>query len=100
MTGWKFVRDSDGFEDVLMACQPVVDALAEQVAAEVRSSLPPGDGDVVAESYDFKAKGRTSDRAAASVAVRRADAKALQARTGILTRAAGNAGLEVRADEA
>ena len=94
----KFHASSDGFADVLMSLQPQMDAAARKVAASVDSQLPAdGLGDVVAEPYDFKPRGRTSDRAAASVAVRRPDAKLRQARDGILTRAAASAGLEVRA---
>lgn len=96
---WKYVPDRDGWQEVLMSLQPQMDAIAGQVAAEIRSSIPAdGEGDVVAEPYDFRPRGRTSDRAAASVAVRRPDARLLQARTGLLTRAAASAGLEVRAD--
>lgn len=91
----QFVSDPKGWEEILMSLQPQMNALADQVANNVRAALPPGPGDVVAEPYDFKPRGRTSDRAAASVAVRRSDARLLQARDGILTKAAGAAGLEV-----
>lgn len=94
----KFHPDRSGFTEILTGLQPQMDALARSVASEVQGQIPDdGLGDVVAEQYDFKPRGRTSDRAAASVAVRRPDAKLRQARDGLLTRAAGRQGLEVRA---
>ena len=94
----KFHPDRGGFTEILTGMQPQIDGLARAVAADVSAQLPSdGTGDVIAESYDFKPRGRTSDRAAASVAIRRPDAKLRQARDGILTRAAARQGLEVRA---
>ncbi|KPC79773.1 hypothetical protein ADL35_19635, partial [Streptomyces sp. NRRL WC-3753] len=66
-----------------------VDTHAAQVAARVRASLP-ADVVVTVRSY-------TTDRGAATVAVEDVRAMAWQARDGLLTRAAGAAGLEVKA---
>lgn len=98
MTSVKYVPDHKGWEQVLLGVQPTIDSLAEAVRASVAAQLPAdGQGEVVAERYDFKPRGRTSRRAAASVAVLRPDAKLLQARDGLLTRAAAGRGLEVNA---
>ncbi|MET9158287.1 hypothetical protein ABZX56_11215 [Streptomyces parvulus] len=86
-----FRLDFAGVREVLASpeLRQVVDDLAEQVATNVRAQVPAGTP-VVVRSY-------TTDRGAASVTVEDVRAMAWQARDGILTRAAGSAGLEVRA---
>jgi hypothetical protein len=65
----------------------VTDA-AQRIATNVRTQRP--DADVVVNTY-------TTDRSAATVTIREPEARLLQVRDGILTRAAAAAGLEVRA---
>lgn len=78
-------RDSAGTRDVLITqCADLVADAAATIAAQ----LPP-DLDVVVDSY-------TTDRAAAAVTIREPQALLLEARDGLLTRAAAAAGLEVR----
>lgn len=86
-----FRLDSAGVRAVLKSqeVRTVIDDLAAEVAAHVRSAVPAG---TVVE-----VRGYTTDRGAATVAVLDREAMAWQARDGILTRAAGAAGLEVKA---
>ncbi|MFF6985597.1 hypothetical protein [Streptomyces sp. NPDC010273] len=86
-----FRLDTRGVRQVLTGpeVRSVVDGLAEEIAVHVRSALP--EGTVVS------VHGYTTDRGAASVTVEDVRAMAWQARDGILTRAAGAVGLEVRA---
>lgn len=86
-----FQLDRQGIRDFLKGAElrNAVDGLAEQIAGHVRSQLP--DGTVVS------VHGYTTDRGAASVTVEDVRAMAWQARDGILTRAAGAVGLEVKA---
>lgn len=86
-----FRLDASGVRDVLRGpeVRRMVDGVAERVAASVRSSLP--------EPARVEVRGYTTDRGAASVTVLDRRAMAWQARDGILTRAAGSAGAEVRA---
>lgn len=76
----------------LLKSQPVrelVDAKAQEVAANVTALVPSGT-EVKVEPY-------TTDRAAAAVLIKDVRAMAWQAKRGTLTRAASAAGLEVRA---
>jgi hypothetical protein len=67
--------------------QPI-HAAAEQIARNVQADWP-GGADVVVKDY-------TTDRAASSITIREPNAMLLQARDGVLTRAAGRAGHEVK----
>lgn len=82
--------DSPGIAEILKspAMAAVVRSTAQAVAAGVRQQQP--SADVVVDSY-------TTDRAASSVTVRDLRAKLWQVRDGLLTRAAGGVGLEVKA---
>lgn len=84
----RFIRNSAGAAAILNSPEvaAMVRSKAEEVAGQVITAQP---ADVVVDSY-------TTDRAAASVTIRHKDAKAWQARDGILTRAAAAVGLEVR----
>lgn len=62
--------------------------LAEEIAGNVGSDKP--DADIVVDDY-------TTDRAASSVTIRDARGRIWQARDGVLTKAAGKAGVKVRA---
>lgn len=96
--GKYFTPDHGGIEQILTGagCQAMVDGVASKVAADVRSQMP--GADVVTETYTFVPTRRAGRRAAASVTVRRADARLRQIRDGILTRAAARQGAEVRDD--
>jgi hypothetical protein len=87
----EFRLDRSGIRELLRSdpVREVVDAKAEEIAAAVRTQVP-GDVEVRVDSY-------TTDRAAAAVVVADVRGMAWQARDGVLTRAAGSAGLEVRA---
>lgn len=82
------VISTSGIGDMLKSdeVRSVIDDLAQQVAARV--SAGPG-VDVVVDSY-------TTDRAAAAVIIAHPKGMLLQARDGVLTRAAASLGLEVR----
>lgn len=67
----------------------IVDATADEVAANVRALLPSGTN-VDVTRY-------TTDRSAAAVTIVDVRGMGWQARDGVLTRAAGSVGLEVRA---
>lgn len=85
-----FELDRRGLATILRS-QDVAEAvhqLAEEVATNVRNAEPDAN-DVVVDDYQ-------TDRAASSVTVRDVRARVWQARDGLLTRAAANAGLEVR----
>ncbi|MEU1496055.1 hypothetical protein [Streptomyces sp. NPDC005732] len=86
-----FRLDTAGVREILKGpdIRRVVDGLADQIATHVRSAVPPG--------TVVSVRGYTTDRGSASVTVEDVRAMAWQARDGILTRAAGAAGLEVRA---
>lgn len=64
-----------------------VHAVAEGIASDVRASVPE-DVEVVVDDY-------TTDRAASSVTIKDARGMLWQVQDGILTRAAGGAGVEV-----
>ncbi|MFE4691265.1 hypothetical protein ACFRH6_14545 [Streptomyces sp. NPDC056749] len=66
----------------------LVDGVAEDLRARVRARLPPG--------TRVEIKAYTTDRGAASVTVADVRGMAWQARHGILTRSAGEAGIEVK----
>ncbi|MCR8574676.1 hypothetical protein ACIPXV_02780 [Streptomyces libani] len=87
-----FRLDSRGVREVLQSqeVRTVVDGLAASIADHVRGSA--GGATVVVRSY-------TTDRGAATVEVQDVRAMSWQARDGILTRAAGRVGLEVKAFE-
>ncbi|MFI5685903.1 hypothetical protein [Streptomyces sp. NPDC051636] len=86
-----FRLDTRGVREVLNSAElrSAVDGLAGAIAAHVRPNVPTGTV-VSVRAY-------TTDRGAASVTVEDVRAMAWQARDGILTRAAGEVGLEVRA---
>lgn len=86
-----FRLDSAGIREFLKSqeLRSAVDTLAGQIADQVRPNVP---ADVVVSVRSY-----TTDRGAASVTVQDVRAMAWQARDGILTRAAGNLGLEVKA---
>lgn len=83
----KFRRDHKGINEILKALGPTITAKANAVADEIRRSHP--DLEVDVESY-------TTDRGAASVLVQDSHARELQARDGLITKAAAIVGLEVR----
>jgi len=86
-----FRLDTAGVRDILKGpeVRRVVDDLANEIAGHVRTAVPAGTPVTV--------RGYTTDRGAATVTVQDVRAMAWQARDGILTRAAGAAGVEVRA---
>lgn len=85
--------DSRGLDAVLHSApvRAAVNELAHAVANDVDAALPADlEADtVVVDDY-------TTDRAAASVTIRDRRGRIWEARDGVLTRAAGAAGLEVR----
>lgn len=87
----RFRLDRAGVREVLTSpmVRQIVDATADEVAANVRALLPNGTK-VDVTRY-------TTDRSTAAVTIVDVRAMAWQARDGILTRAAGAAGLEARA---
>lgn len=86
----KFELDSRGIREFLAGpeVRQMVDGVAEDLRARVRAKLPPGTR-VQLRKY-------TTDRGAASVTIADVRGMAWQARDGVLTRAAGEAGIEVR----
>lgn len=80
--------DSKGIAALLNsdAVASAVHDLTERIATNVRGARP--EADVVVDDYQ-------TDRRASSVTIREPQAKAWQARDGILTRAAAAEGLEV-----
>lgn len=87
----RFELDSRGVREILRGeeVRQVIDSLASEVAANVRALVPAG--------TPIEVRGYTTDRGAATVVVADPQAMGWQARDGILTRAAGSAGLEVKA---
>ncbi len=67
---------------------------AEAIAEDVRGQFP--GVPIVVDEYQFKARGRTSARAAFSVTFKRKDGMGWQARTGLFTQAAARRGLDTR----
>jgi hypothetical protein len=86
-----FRLDRRGIREVLNSSEVrhVVSDYAERIGARVRGAVP-SDAEVVVDHY-------ATDRVASVVVIRDVRAMAWQARDGILTRAAGAEGLEVRA---
>ncbi|MFF9568499.1 hypothetical protein [Streptomyces sp. NPDC014685] len=86
----RFELDSAGVREFLGGSEvrAMVDGVAEDVRARVRAKLPPGTR-VEIKKYE-------TDRGAASVTVADVRGMAWQARDGILTRSAGEAGIEVK----
>lgn len=82
--------DSAGIREFLGGpeVRQLVDGVAEDVRARVRAKVPPGTP-VTLKKY-------TTDRGAASITIADVRGMAWQARDGVLTRAAGEAGIEVR----
>ncbi len=91
MTAVSFRLDRRGVREILQSdpVREVIDHFAGEIAANVQAVIPSG---TPVQVYRY-----TTDRAAASVVVEDVRALGWQARDGILTRAAGFAGLEVRA---
>lgn len=83
----RFRRDSSGIERILKSPEiaAAIREKADEVASEVRART---DAEVVVDTY-------TTDRAAASVTIRDVRGRWLEARHGVLSRAAAAAGLEV-----
>ncbi|GAA4688097.1 hypothetical protein [Streptomyces youssoufiensis] len=82
--------DAEGIREFLKS-QPlreVIDGLADDIAENVRAAEP---------RATVSVRRYTTDRGAATVTVEDVRAMAWQARDGLLTRAAGRAGLEVKA---
>lgn len=86
----RFELDARGVREVLGSpeVRQMVDGAATDITARIRSKLPPGTT-VTSKSY-------TTDRGAASITIADVRGMAWQARDGVLTRAAGEAGAEVR----
>lgn len=87
----KLQLDSAGIGEILKGpeVRELIDGLAERVAADARARIP--------SSAPVEVRGYTTDRGAATVVIAHREAMGWQARTGVLTRAAGAAGLEVKA---
>jgi hypothetical protein len=91
-----FKPDHKGLEEVLLSARvaALVQAEADGIAQDLRAAYP--DAPIVVDAYEYRPRrfprGR---RAARSVTFARADGEALQARDGIMTRAAAARGLEV-----
>lgn len=85
--------DTAGVREFLQGSEvrELVDGLAQAVADNVRATVPAG--------TQIEVRAYTTDRGAATVVVADPQAMAWQARDGILTRAAGAAGLEVKVTE-
>lgn len=83
--------DAAGVREVLKGqeVRELIDGLAQTVADNVKAVVPGG--------TTIEVRAYTTDRGAATVVVADPQAMAWQARDGILTRAAGLAGLEVKA---
>jgi len=86
--------DTRGVREVLgsQEMHAMVNAFAGQLSLRVRAHLPED-----AQNTPVTVRPYTTDRGAASVTVQDVRAMAWQARDGILTRAAGEIGAEVRA---
>lgn len=89
-----FQLDRRGVREVLRSqeVRAMVDSFAGQLSLAVRAHLPAD-----AQGTPVVVRPYTTDRGAASVTVQDVRAMAWQARDGILTRAAGSMGAEVRA---
>lgn len=82
--------DRQGIREFLGGAEvrTMVDGVAEDIRARVRAKLPPG--------TRVEIKKYNTDRGAASVTVADVRGMAWQARDGVLTRSAGEAGVEVK----
>ena len=88
--GNKFRLNRKGVSEVLRdQCGDAINSLAEQVAASVRSQ--------VGEAVPVEVEAYMTDRGAAAVVIADPSGMELQARGGVLTRAASAQGLEVTA---
>lgn len=87
----KFELDAAGVREILRGdeVRQLIDGKAKEVADNVKAILPAG--------VPVEVRKYTTDRGAATVVVADVRGMAWQARDGILTRAAGFAGLEVKA---
>jgi hypothetical protein len=87
-----FRLDSQGVRKVLRSpeVRQMVDGVAVDVMSRVRAKVPQG-VPVTVRTY-------TTDRGAASITVADIRAMSWQARDGILTRSAGEAGIEVKGE--
>lgn len=85
----RFTRDSEGITEILKSAEvtAMVNDAADKIAANVQQRA--GSNAIVDVNH------YTTDRAAASVLLLGGDARARQAKEGILTGAAADAGLEV-----
>lgn len=90
MAGFELRIDGAGIGEILRGSEMrgVIDGLAAAIAGDVREYDE--DAEATVNSYTF-------DRAAASVAFLHPRSMDLQARDGVLTRAAARQGLEVKA---
>lgn len=88
--------DHKGLGEVLQSAgvAAAVRTEAEAIAEDVRGQFP--GVPVVVDQYQFKARGRTSARAAFSVTFKRKDGMGWQARTGLFTQAAARRGLDTK----
>ncbi|KAF0649206.1 MULTISPECIES: hypothetical protein [Streptomyces] len=86
----RLVLDARGIREFLGGpeVRAMVDGVAEDVRARVRAKLPPG--------TLVRTRKYTTDRGAASVTIADVRGMGWQARDGVLTRAAGELGIEVR----
>lgn len=95
--------DGDGIEAVLksVGMRALVNATAEKIADNVRSlNIEVGDRDGGARELPLpvKVKSSTTDRAHAEIILAHPAGIAVQAKHGALTKAASQAGLEVKGD--
>lgn len=83
--------DRRGIAELLKSAQmrEMVDEAAERIASQARSGLPSNAGEVTVHPY-------VTDRCAASVMVQDPRSLAWQAQNGLLTRAAGSIGADVK----
>lgn len=91
MAGIDFRLDYAGVREILRGpdVHALVNGVADEIAAHVRAHLPAG--------VPVQIRRYTTDRGAASVVIADVRGMAYQARDGVLTRAAGASGIEVRA---
>lgn len=94
----KFTLDRAGLGAVATSSEmaDVIRGLADAIAEHVQGEFPDADQGVVVDEYEFKATTRAGPRAAFSVTVRDPLARKLEAKDGLLTRAAAAEGLEVK----
>lgn len=88
MAGSTYRNDKAGIGKVLKSMAPVITGKAQEVADAIRTTHP--DLTVTVQPY-------TTDRSAAVVLVEDIHARELQVREGLITKAAGIVGLEVKA---